>query len=601
MENPTVSVRAVVEEIVPIPSNEMAGAIAVNAFAILSTLALFSIFLRVSWLGVLRLLGESVAQSLFNTQLGYYAACLLIGNMISGIAGLMGLPFLLNHAITDNGICTSQAAVMQVGNIATAYFTVAIAIHTFNSLVLRKRQSIRVYGPTIILGWAVSLVVALVPLIPQMGPVYGPSALACGVRPSFPWHLFFFHLLPIFVAAVISVILYTLIFLVLRGTLVIKGLRAAEDHRSNHSNSSYQQFVANIAQSMLWYPAAYILFLVPYSITRLLGIAGTIIPFQVVVFAFVCWFTLGVVNALLLFNTFRILSIAFEARPVTGYQPGDLESFGTAETFKRFTTDLKGPLHLNLTDAMIKEYRGTDASISSASSYNPSTTVPERAMSARGSYHSVVPGDVSRQISPVSTLNQSIVVEAPGSMLAARPPVGVHNPRQASSSSITSLPVPPRRTPTPSPLILDHSSHSSVDSLASTYSPISRPAAVQPSLTPRKVSSSPTDNHMRFSRASTASSASGDLDVSGWLSMQNPDGSMPSSATRNQPMLSAVKPNFPTSLPPSDPAATPAARLRPLLLASVERTGSMVLAERYNRMYMDSPNESLKSMREEDM
>jgi hypothetical protein len=594
MENPTVSVRAAVEEIVAIPSNEMAGAIVVNAFAILSTLALFSIFLRVLWLGVLRFLGESVAQSLFNTQLGYYAACLLIANMISAIAGLMGLPFLLNHAITDNAICTSQAAVMQVGNIATAYFTVAIAIHTFNSLVLRKRQSIRVYGPTIIFGWAVSLAVAFIPLIPRMGPVYGPSGLACGVRPTFPWHLFFFHLLPIFVAAVLSGILYTLIFLVLRGS---KGLRITKDH----SNSSYQQFVANIAQSMLWYPAAYILLLVPYSITRSLGIAGAVIPFQVMVFAFVCWFTLGVVNALLLFNTFRILSIAFEARPITGYKPGDLESFGTAETFKRFTTDLKGPLHLNLTDTMIKEYRGTDASISSSSSYYPSTTVPERAMSAQGSYRSVTPNDVSRQISPVSTLNQSIVVEAPGSMIAARPPVGViHQPRQASSSSITSLPVPPRRTPTPTPLILDHSSNPSMDSFTSTSSPIARPAVAQPSLTPRNVSS-PANDQMRFSRASTASSASGDLDISGWMSTQNSDGSMPSSATRNQPMLSAVKPNFPTSLPPSDPTATAAARLRPLLLASVERTGSMVLAERYNRMYMNSPNESLKSTKEEDM
>ncbi|KAE9408361.1 hypothetical protein BT96DRAFT_697144 [Gymnopus androsaceus JB14] len=304
-------------EIVPIPENEMAGAIAVNAFAILSTLALFCIFLRVLWMGVLRLLGENIAQSLFNTQLGYYAACLLIANMINGIAGLMGLPFLVNHAITDNALCTSQATVMQIGNIATAYFTVAIAIHTFNSLVLRKRQSICVYGPTIIIGWLTSLAVAFVPLLPQMGPLYGPSALACGVRPTFPWHLFFFHLLPIFVGAVISAVLYTLIFLVLHGTITIKGL-SPEDHRSDRSGSPYQRFVASIARSMLWYPAAYILLLVPYAVTRSVGIGGTVIPFQVVVFAFVCWFTLGVVNALLLFNTFRVLTPAFEAKSING-------------------------------------------------------------------------------------------------------------------------------------------------------------------------------------------------------------------------------------------------------------------------------------------
>ncbi|KAJ3862538.1 hypothetical protein EV359DRAFT_3802, partial [Lentinula novae-zelandiae] len=222
--------------------------------------------------------------------------------MINGIAGLLGLPFLVNRAITDSASC-HVSAVMQVGNIATAYFTVAIAFHTFNSLVLRKRQSIYVYGPTILLGWVVSLVLGFLPLISNLGPVYGPSGLACGVRASLKMQLFFFHLLPIFLAAVLSAILYTLIFLVLRGFIAIKGgVRVTSD-------STYQQFVTSIARSMLWYPAAYILLLVPYSVTRLLSIRGFVIPFQVTVFAFVC-----IADALLLFNTFRVLSPAFEAK-----------------------------------------------------------------------------------------------------------------------------------------------------------------------------------------------------------------------------------------------------------------------------------------------
>ncbi|KAJ3900650.1 hypothetical protein F5879DRAFT_402468 [Lentinula edodes] len=566
------------QTVLPIPSNEVAGAIVVNAFAILSTLSLFCIFLRVSWLGILRVLGENVAQTLFNTQLGYYAACLLIANMINGIAGLLGLPFLVNRAITDNAICTSQAAVMQVGNIATAYFTVAIAFHTFNSLVLRKRQSIYVYGPTILLGWVVSLVLGL----------------ACGVRASLKMQLFFFHLLPIFLAAVLSAILYTLIFLVLRGFIAIKGgVRVTSD-------STYQQFVTSIARSMLWYPAAYILLLVPYSVTRLLSIRGFVIPFQVTVFAFVCWFALGIADALLLFNTFRVLSPAFEAKSASGGQ-ADLESFGTAETFKRrFSLDSQGPLQLNLTEAMIKEYRGT--SLSSPSSYNASSTVsyPERAASAQSSYRHATAEEVNRQISPVSILNESIVVEAPGSMIASRPPARVSNVdhiRQESQSSTTSLPIPPRRTPPPSHLIIDHPSTSSLSSPSSVApSSLSRPVPTRPSLSPRNValsssarSFSPQKERARVSEASTSSLTSEDLDVTSWLANQNADGYMPT-GLRNQPMLSAVRPNFPSTVAPMNIPASPAARLRPLLLASVERTGSMILAEHYNRMY--SPHSS---------
>ncbi|KAJ3758529.1 hypothetical protein EV360DRAFT_25361, partial [Lentinula raphanica] len=199
------------------------------------------------------------------------------------------------------------AAVMQVGNIGTAYFTVAIAFHTFNSLVLRKRQSFYVYGPTIVLGWAISLVLGFLPLISNMGPVYGPSGLACGVRETLKIQLFFFHLLPIFLGALFSAILYTLIFLVLRGYIVIRGGVSLVT-----SDSTYQHFVSSIARSISSSYLAYIVLLVPYSVTRLLVLRGYVVPFQAMVFAFVC-----VVNALLLFNTFRVLSPAFEAKSAT--------------------------------------------------------------------------------------------------------------------------------------------------------------------------------------------------------------------------------------------------------------------------------------------
>lgn len=48
---------------------------------------------------------------------------------------------------------------MQFGNASTAYFTCAIALHTFNSLVIRKRQSILVNILAIVMGWILSGVI----------------------------------------------------------------------------------------------------------------------------------------------------------------------------------------------------------------------------------------------------------------------------------------------------------------------------------------------------------------------------------------------------------------------------------------------------------
>lgn len=60
--------------------------------------------------------------------------------------------------------------------------------------------------------------------------------------------------------SVISVVFYTLVFLVLRGTLTIKGgikfnfNRAHRWSMSSVATAEYQRFIAAVARSMLWYP-----------------------------------------------------------------------------------------------------------------------------------------------------------------------------------------------------------------------------------------------------------------------------------------------------------------------------------------------------------
>jgi len=313
---------------------EIPGAIVVSAFAILSTLALLTVAFRVIWLAIARLLSNSSdalsrEYVFFNTQLGNYAACLLISNIINGVAGIMGFDQLLGGGIREGTFCTTQAIVMQIGNFASAYFTMAIGIHTFNSLVLARRQSPWVCGITITVGWLFSVALAVVPILykpSSLGSRYGISGLSCGIRNVWPQSLFFFHLLPIFLTSIMSALLYSIIFLVLRGTLVFRGgLKLALDPSERWSGNvqNYHRFVARIARSMLWFPVAYILFLVPYSITRLIDLSGRVCPFPLLVAAYVCWYMLSVANVLTLYNTFRVLGPAFDARSTS---QKDLES-----------------------------------------------------------------------------------------------------------------------------------------------------------------------------------------------------------------------------------------------------------------------------------
>lgn len=70
-------------------------------------------------------------------------------------------------------------------------------------------------------------------------------------------YVLFFQLL---VGSLVSVVVYTLVFLVLRGTLTIQGGIRFNFNRSHRWSMSsvttveYQRFIAAVARSMLWYP-----------------------------------------------------------------------------------------------------------------------------------------------------------------------------------------------------------------------------------------------------------------------------------------------------------------------------------------------------------
>jgi hypothetical protein len=60
--------------------------------------------IRIAYLAALKVIGHDSQAgnrefAFFNTQLGYYAACLLVANMFNSIAGLMGLPALIQQGI----------------------------------------------------------------------------------------------------------------------------------------------------------------------------------------------------------------------------------------------------------------------------------------------------------------------------------------------------------------------------------------------------------------------------------------------------------------------------------------------------------------------
>ncbi|KAG5653391.1 hypothetical protein H0H81_000778 [Sphagnurus paluster] len=364
---------------VPLLSSEIGGSIAVNVFAIVSTFALFTVACRIIWLAIGRKISPDHCKPqeyvFFNTQLGYYAICLLLANLFTDISGLIGLRWSIDKGVTEGQLCTLQE-------------------------------------------------------------------------------------LQIFIASVVSAILYSLIFLVLRGTLNIKGgIKLTLDpyeRKAAGASENYHRFVARIARSMLWYPIAYVILLIPYSVMRLLDISGFKVTFASMIFAYACWFMLGVVNVLLLYNTFRVLGPAFDApsqrsssassfasgRPLNDDEEKQRAFEEKVDRYRYPTPSYRSPQ---------KEAFGGQVT-SSPSSVRPLLPVhQDRAASVKSFYSYPSSPSIGRAITPVDELERTISPPEPArqkfSPSVSRALSGDHV-RQASTESL-GLPAAPRRTRSP--------------------------------------------------------------------------------------------------------------------------------------------------------
>ncbi|KDQ24519.1 hypothetical protein PLEOSDRAFT_1107446 [Pleurotus ostreatus PC15] len=451
--------------------DQIVGAGFAAAFSVLATCAIAGVIFRVAYLHLRQCVTKSEGPPprehvFFRTQLGRYALCLLLGNFCTSLAGLLDLKWLAQGVITSGSTCVTQGVIMQIGNFSTAYFSIVIAVHTFLTLVLHKRQSMLVCGISATLGWIVAATIALSPLyFPQpVGPLYGPSGLSCGIRAIYAREQFLFHLLPIFTASVFSALLYSLIFLVLRGTLMIRGglslnLGPPTVSRGRLTYEGYHRFVTAVAKSMLWYPLAYVVLLLPYSIVRLLSISGFFVSFAGVVLASVFWSFLGIANVGLLYNTLRVLGPTFDIRNTAA---SDSESFDTGEKYKTYDADyvtkfpreqdqppLPGRNPMAATDARITSVAGSSRySIQSSSS-----TVGLLRPQADGQLNPVT-YSLDRSISPATDLNREIVVGAPISSQDetashTSSPSAKYGRSLGSIDTVNSLPAPPRRGRSP--------------------------------------------------------------------------------------------------------------------------------------------------------
>ncbi|KAF8513350.1 hypothetical protein BU17DRAFT_6728, partial [Hysterangium stoloniferum] len=256
------------------------------------------------------------SNSFTRSPLGGYIISLLFAELIQSAASLLSIKWLVHRGVFPSSVCSIQGALKNAGNVSTALWSLVIASYTFSLIFLKLRIPYWVFWTTILGGWGlVGFIVLLGPTAIQTvakGPFWGVSGYWCWIAPAYPVEQFTMEYLFMLVTAVSSLILYTLIFLHLRGNILhssqswcrLSFHRTSSPWARNTSLADPQ--IEKVGKSMLLYPLCYVALVLPIAICRWSASFGAAVPFQWTIAADFVFLSSGVVNALLYCLTRRV-------------------------------------------------------------------------------------------------------------------------------------------------------------------------------------------------------------------------------------------------------------------------------------------------------
>ncbi|KAJ3779096.1 hypothetical protein FB446DRAFT_710994, partial [Lentinula raphanica] len=267
-----------------------------------------------------------------STHVHCYFVNLLIFDLIQAIGGVIDVKWVAQASVTEGSLCTAQGILKQMGDVGVALSSAVIALHTFCVLVLRRNVPPRVAVATLILIWVfIALIIGLSVGTHKGKDYYGDTEYWCWITGQYGFQRIALEYFWLWLAACINLVCYGIMALVVKGVLVVDGLRfryigwkgTASQGRLgllqnvDKSVTGADRVQANaIAMRMLFYPLIYILAVTPITVVRFMAFSGSEVPFPATAFASITFSSSGVFNVILFALTRpKLLPIRVERTP----------------------------------------------------------------------------------------------------------------------------------------------------------------------------------------------------------------------------------------------------------------------------------------------
>ncbi|GJE86578.1 hypothetical protein PsYK624_026580 [Phanerochaete sordida] len=240
------------------------------------------------------------------THVHWYFLSLLVSELIQAIGGIINVRWIADATVTQGSVCTAQGVLKQFGDVGVALASLAIATHTFFTLVFRWRPNPSSKLPLLIVTsiWiALALIIGISFATHQHKIYYGDTQYWCWITSDYPVQRIVLEYLWMWITAFANIALYIpmALCIIYDATVAVNGwhIRIVKNPKSYRDDRRPE---VKLAIKMLVYPAIYTITVLPIAICRWLGFDSrgcSRVPWAATVFADLVFASSGFFNVLL--------------------------------------------------------------------------------------------------------------------------------------------------------------------------------------------------------------------------------------------------------------------------------------------------------------
>ncbi|KAG8997497.1 hypothetical protein FRB93_014108 [Tulasnella sp. JGI-2019a] len=286
-----------------------------------SCLSITSILVLLTYVAVLairRRRSSGYYRHLLRHGADYYVLSLFAFDVIQATGRVMHIAWIRQARVTSGPYCTAQGVIQHVGSVGTALMTLAIGVTSFAVIVLRWPNAASRTIPIFVHAVIITLLI-LFTVIPTrlQDNFYAPAGFWCWISPAYHAEQIALEYGWFWLAGLVDFILYVLIFLALRGNLLVTFDSEATDgwgrgsmhthwernrnRRASIGTSEERKRLMRTARRLLAYPIVYIITILPMSIVRWIQFTQPHrnIPSEAIAFSSVVYTSTGFFNVIL--------------------------------------------------------------------------------------------------------------------------------------------------------------------------------------------------------------------------------------------------------------------------------------------------------------